>query len=242
MSMSSLATHAAHEVKARRKLTRSEYERYLPLVRRTAMKLARKLPTTITVADLVSYGWVGLLEAFERARPDMDAQEFEAYALYRIRGAALDHLRSLDPASRGARAQSRAIARSIQTLTKRLTRPPEEEEIAAELSMTVDAYRAALDEVGKAGMARLEMLDLDEVQVEGATESPDDGAGKKELANAVTQAIEELPVRLQQVLALYYSEGHTLREVGIVLDVTESRACQLHTEAIHRLRAAVGRD
>ncbi|CAN5924636.1 RNA polymerase sigma factor WhiG [soil metagenome] len=233
---------ATNEVTARRKLTRSEYERFLPLVRRTAMKLARKLPTTISVADLVSYGWVGLLEAFERASPDMDAQEFEAYALYRIRGAALDHLRSLDPASRAARAQSRAIARSIQKLTKKLARPPEEEEIAADLSLTVEAYRESLDEVGRAGMARLEMLDLDEVQLEAQTKSPDEGAGKKELAGAVTQAIEELPLRLQQVLALYYSEGHTLREVGIVLDVTESRACQLHTEAIHRLRAAVGRD
>ena len=233
---------ARQEVSARRQLTRSEYERYLPLVRRTAMKLARKLPTTITVADLVSYGWVGLLEAFECASPDMDAQEFEAYALYRIRGAALDHLRSLDPASRAARAQSRAIARGIQSLTKKLARPPEEEEIAAELAMTIEAYRAALDEVGKAGMARLEMLDLDEVQVEGGAESPDEGAGKKELASAVTLAIDALPIRLQQVLALYYSEGHTLREVGIVLEVTESRACQLHTEAIHRLRAAVGKD
>ena len=233
---------ATNEVKARRKLTRSEYERFLPLVRRTAMKLARKLPTTISVADLVSYGWVGLLEAFDRASPDMDAQEFEAYALYRIRGAALDHLRSLDPASRGARAQSRAIARAIQTLTKKLKRPPEEEEIAAELAMTVDGYRAALDEVGKAGMARLEMLDLDELQIEGGSEPADDSAGKKQLANAVTQAIEELPLRLQQVLGLYYSEGHTLREIGIVLEVTESRACQLHTEAIHRLRAAVGKD
>jgi RNA polymerase sigma factor FliA len=233
---------ATNERAARRKLTRSEYERYLPLVRRTAMKLARKLPTTITVADLVSYGWVGLLEAFERASPDMDESEFEAYALYRIRGAALDHLRSLDPASRAARGKSRAIARSIQNLTKKLGRPPEEEEIAADLSMGLDAYREALDEVGRAGMARLEMLDLDEVQVDAQTESPDEGAGKKELADAVTHAIEALPVRLQQVLALYYSEGHTLREIGIVLDVTESRACQLHTEAIHRLRAAVGRE
>jgi RNA polymerase sigma factor FliA len=233
---------ATQEGTARRKLTRADYERFLPLVRRTAMKLARKLPTTITVADLVSYGWVGLLEAFERASPDMDAAEFEAYALYRIRGAALDHLRSLDPASRTARSQSRAIARSIQALTKKLARPPEEEEIAAHLAVTLEAYRTMLDEVGKAGMARLEMLDLDEVQLDAQTESPDDGAGKKEMSEAVTQAIEELPLRLQQVLALYYSEGHTLREVGIVLEVTESRACQLHTEAIHRLRAAIGRD
>ena len=233
---------AAQEVTARRKLTRAEYERYLPLVRRTAMKLARNLPTTITVADLVSYGWVGLLEAFERASPEMDAAEFEAYALYRIRGAALDHLRSLDPASRAARSQSRAIARGIQALTKRHGRPPEEDEIAAHLELTIEAYRAALDEVGRAGMARLEMLDLDDVQQAADTESPDDGAGKKEMGAAVTRAIEELPLRLQQVLALYYTEGHTLREIGIVLEVTESRACQLHTEAIHRLRAAIGKD
>lgn len=233
---------ATQEATARRKLTRAEYERYLPLVRRTAMKLARKLPTTITVADLVSYGWIGLLEAFERASPDMDASEFEAYALYRIRGAALDHLRSLDPASRSARSQSRAIARGIQTLTKKLKRPPEEEEIAAELGMTIEAYRTSLDEVGRAGMARLEMLDLDDVQLDSQTESPDEGAGKKEMGLAVTRAIEELPLRLQQVLALYYTEGHTLREIGIVLEVTESRACQLHTEAIHRLRAAIGKD
>ena len=233
---------AAQEATARRKLTRTEYERFLPLVRRTAMKLARTLPTTITVADLVSYGWVGLLEAFERASPEMAPSEFEAYALYRLRGAVLDHLRSLDPASRSARSQSRAIARSIKGLTKKLARPPEEEEIAADLSMTIDAYRTTLDDVGRAGMARLEMLDLDDVQLDAQTESPDESAGKKEMCMAVTEAIEDLPLRLQQVLALYYTEGHTLREVGVVLEITESRACQLHTEAIHRLRAAIGRD
>ncbi|MDB4943521.1 MAG: polymerase sigma factor for flagellar operon [Labilithrix sp.] len=236
------AAFATQETTARRKLSRADYDRYLPLVRRTAMKLARKLPTTITVADLVSYGWVGLLEAFDRASPDMDEAEFEAYALYRIRGAALDHLRSLDPASRTARGQSRAISRSINSLTKSLGRPPEEEEIAKDMTMSLEQYRTTLDEVGKAGMARLEMLDLDDVQQASSTESPDDAAGKKEMAAAVTTAIEELPIRLQQVLALYYSEGHTLREIGIVLEVTESRACQLHTEAIHRLRAAIGKD
>ena len=239
MSNAALATQ---ETRARRQLSRADYERFLPLVRRTAMKLARKLPTTITVADLVSYGWVGLLEAFDRASPDMDEAEFEAYALYRVRGAALDHLRSLDPASRAARSQSRAISRGIQSLTKKLGRPPEEDEIAKELGMSLEAYRTQLDTVGRAGMARLEMLDLDDVQQASDTESAEDTAGRKELSAVVTGAIEELPLRLQQVLALYYSEGHTLREIGIVLEVTESRACQLHTEAIHRLRAAIGKD
>lgn len=233
---------AVQEQTARRKLSRVEYERFLPLVRRTAMKMARKLPSTFSVADIVSYGWVGLLEAFDRASPEMDAAEFEAYALYRIRGSVLDHMRSMDPASRTARNLSRSIARSIQGVTKKLGRAPEEGEIAADLSMTVDAYRAALDDVGRAGMARLEMLDLDDVQLDAQTEAPDERAGRKEMCEAVTSAIEELPARLQQVLALYYAEGHTLREIGIVLEVTESRASQLHTEAIHRLRAAIGKD
>lgn len=238
----SMPAFAKSESSAKRRLSRAEYERFLPIVRRTAMKLARKLPSTIAVADLVSCGWVGLLEAFERASPDMDAAEFEAYAMYRIRGAALDHLRSLDPASRKARGVSRSIARSITKLTQSLGRAPEEEEIAADLSMSLDAYREALDEVGKAGMARLEMLDLDDVQVDDPSALPDEGAGKKELAGAVASAIEQLPLRLQHVLALYYTEERTLREIGVVLDVTESRACQLHSEAIHRLRAAIGKD
>jgi RNA polymerase sigma factor for flagellar operon FliA len=230
------------EKAAPRKLTRSEYERYLPLVQRTAAMLAHKLPTTISLADLVSYGWVGLLEAFERASPDMNVDEFEAYALYRIRGAALDHVRRLDPTTRSARALSRSVARSISELTKKLGRPPEEEEIAVDLGMTLDAYRVALDQVGRAGMARLEMLNLDDVQLDARAEAPDECAGKKELSGVVAGAIEKLPLRLQQVLALYYSEERTLREIGVILDVTESRACQLHTEAIHRLRAAIGKD
>lgn len=225
-----------------RKLTHSEYERYLPLVRRTAMKLARSLPATISVSDLVSYGWVGLLEAFERASPDMDADEFEAYALYRIRGAALDHVRRLDPTTRGARALSRSVARCIATLGKKLGRAPEEEEIAAGMSMSVEAYRTALDQVGRAGMARLEMLDLDDVHLDARAEPPDEGASKKEMCAAVVAAIEQLPARLKLVLALHYTEERTLREIGTILEVTESRACQLHSEAIHRLRATIGKD
>ncbi len=225
-----------------RKLTRSDYERFLPLVQRTATRLARSLPATIGVSDLVSYGWVGLLEAFERASPDMDPEEFEAYALYRIRGAALDHVRRLDPTTRTTRALSRSVARSIKSLTRTLGRAPEEEEIAAELGMTVEAYRAALDQVGRAGMARLQMLDLDDVQIDAQAEPPDESAGKLEMCAAVTAQIEQLPLRLQQVLALYYAEERTLREIGVILEVTESRACQLHTEAIHRLRAAIGRE
>ncbi|OJY30208.1 MAG: hypothetical protein BGO98_26065 [Myxococcales bacterium 68-20] len=234
---------AVEEVRARRRLSRADYERYLPLVRRTAMKLARRLPNHITVADLVSYGWVGLLDAFERASPDMDAEEFEAYAVYRVRGAALDHLRSLDPASRAARALSRKVARAMSDLTsERSGKPPEEEQIAKRLEMSVEEYRGALERLGRAGMDRLEMLDIDELSV-GADEEPaDERAARKELCALVASAIDALPDRHRLVLALYYQEERTLREIGSILEVSESRVCQIHTEAIHRLRAAAGRE
>jgi RNA polymerase sigma factor for flagellar operon FliA len=108
--------------------------------------------------------------------------------------------------------------------------------------MDVPAYRALLEKIASAGMARLEMLDLDDIDLESATETVDDEVSKRRLADAVAQAMEKLPDKLINVLALYYQEGCTLREIGAVLGVGESRVSQLHTEAIHRLRAAVGRD
>jgi RNA polymerase sigma factor FliA len=233
------------EERAKRKLTRADYDRYLPLVRRTAMKLARRLPSHVTVADLVSYGWIGLLDAFERASPDMNQEEFEAYAVYRVRGAALDHLRSLDPASRAARALSRRVARTMTELTnEKKGRAPEEAEVAERLEMSVDEYRKTMEHLGRVGMNRLEMLDIDEVNELGAPEQelPEDATSKRELCGVVAQAIKELPERHQLVLALYYQEERTMREIGVVLDVTESRVCQIHTEAIHLLRSAAGRE
>lgn len=239
------AQGAPTEERAKRKLTREDYERYLPLVRRTAMKLARRLPSHVTVNDLISYGWIGLLDAFERAAPGMDHEEFEAYAVYRVRGAVLDHLRSLDPASRAARALSRKVARAMTELTnERGGRQPEEEDIAARLEMSVDEYRKTMEHLGRVGMNRLEMLDIDEVNDLGATDQvlPEDATAKKELTGVLVRAMKELPERHQLVLALYYQEERTMREIGVVLDITESRVCQIHTEAIHRLRSAAGRE
>ena len=235
----------ANEAKAKRKLTHADYERYLPLVRRTAMKLSRRLPSHVTVADLISYGWVGLLDAFERASPDMDPNEFEAYAMYRVRGAALDYLRTLDPASRAARALSRKVARTMSDLVnENKGKAPEEEQIAKRLEMSVDEYRNAMEQLGRVGMSRLEMIDIDEMQsVSNADDIlPEERTAKKELQGVVAEAIKTLPERLQLVLALYYQEERSLREIGVILEVSESRVCQLHTEAIHRLRAAAGKE
>lgn len=232
----------ASERRAARVLSPAEYRKYLPIVRRTAMRLARKVPASISVADLTGYAWVGLVEAYARAAPEMDDEEFEAYALYRIRGAMLDHLRSLDTNSRTTRAQSRKITRAITALTQRLGRAPEEEEIAAEVGLSLEEYRVVLSALDRAGMSRLELLDIDGEVAADPAEAPEDSAGRKEMREAVARAIPTLPERLQQVLALYYVEECTLREIGAILEVSESRVSQLHTEAVHRLRAAIGRE
>lgn len=239
------AAVASEAPAAKRKLTRADYDRYLPLVRRTAMKLARRLPSHVTVADLVSYGWVGLLDAFERASPDMDPNEFEAYAMYRVRGAALDYLRTLDPASRSARAMSRKVAKAIgQLQNEGKGKEPEEAQVANRLGMSVDQYRNTMEQLGRAGMNRLEMLDIDEMQSVSKEDDvlPEERTAKKQLQGVVAEAIKKLPERLQLVLALYYQEERSLREIGVILEVSESRVCQLHTEAIHRLRAAAGKE
>jgi RNA polymerase sigma factor for flagellar operon FliA len=239
----SLAMVAEAEVRAKRALDRGAYEKFQPLVRRTAMRLARRVPSTITVADLVGYGWVGLMEAYQRSESNMPDEEFEAYALYRVRGAMLDYLRSLDPATRDMRRASRRVTRAIRDLSGKLGREPEEEEIADVLAMDLGAYRTMLEKIAAAGMARLELLDLDDIEGSaGATSTTDDAVDKRKLGEAVAAAIETLPAKLVQVLALYYQEDCTLRQIGQVLGVSESRVSQLHTEAIHRLRAAVGRD
>lgn len=230
------------EARARRSMDRVAYERFLPLVRRTAMRLARRVPSSITVADLVGYGWVGLMEAYQRSAANMPDEEFQAYALYRVRGAMLDYLRSLDPATRDLRRASRRVARTIRDLSQKLGREPEEEEIAQSMGVGLRAYRELLEKIAAAGMARLELLNLDEVEVENSGDTVDEAVAKRRLADAVASAMETLPPKLLQVLALYYQEGCTLRQIGAVLGVGESRVSQLHTEAIHRLRAAVGRE
>jgi RNA polymerase sigma factor for flagellar operon FliA len=240
MRETNLAHSAPPAAGARRHLTREQYDKYLPLVRRIAIRVARKVPRHITVADLVSYGWVGLLEAFSRAAADMPNEEFEAYATYRVRGAMLDYLRSLDPVAREMRTQSRRISRAIASLSKELDRTPEESEIAERLGMREDEYREMLSSIAVAGMARLELLDLDRAELESSESGPDSEAERRSMCEAVAAAITKLPARLQQLLALHYQQSCTFREIGAIFGVTESRVSQLHTEAIHRLRASVG--
>jgi RNA polymerase sigma factor for flagellar operon FliA len=210
------------------------YERYLPMVRRIAMKLVRRLPRHISIDDLIGAGWVGLVEALRRRDSIASDDQFEAYAAHRVRGAILDYLRSIDPMTRRMRGASRQITAAIKKLTSELGRAPLEEEIAAELGLDIEAYCSLLNDVAEADPARIELTDL---HSDGSGPAPDDMAVRRELADHIAEAIDHMPQRLQLVLALRYQEECSLREVGEVLGLTEARACQLHAEAVHRIRA-----
>ena len=215
-------------------LRESRAETYLPLVRRIAMRLIRSLPSTIALDDIISAGWVGLSEALQRCPPEMAESDLEAYASYRVRGAILDYLRSLDPLTRKLRGASRRITQTVVELTQAKGRLPDEEEIAAGLGVKLEDYRELLREIGEAGFAR---LDIDMVEPSSLDPSPEAMVMKRDLGARVANAIAALPERLQLVVGLHYQEECTLREIGAVLGVSESRACQLHAEAIQLVRA-----
>ena len=216
---------------------RDTYERYLPIVRRIAMRTIRSLPPSVTIDDIVSAGWLGMVEALGRRTPDMTEDHFEAFASYRVRGAILDHLRMLDPMSRKLRGASRKITKIVNELVGRLGRSPEQEEVAAELGIPLNEYQKLLSDISEAGFARLELSEIGEPA--GHDTSPETVASKREIVDAVSQAIEELPERLNLIVGLYYQEECSFREIGGVLGVTESRVCQLHAEAMHLVRATI---
>jgi len=214
------------------------YERYTPLVRRIAMKTIRSLPSSVTLDDLLSAGWIGLAEALRRRTESMDEEQFEAYASHRVQGAILDYLRSLDPLSRKLRGASRRITDVTSELTRQLGRSPEEDEIAGALGLPLPEYHLLLSQISDAGLARLELTDSIEDRAEFS--SPEQITSQREMVDHVAEAIDALPERLRTVLGLHYQEDCSFREIGEILGVTESRACQLHTEAVHRIRARMG--
>jgi RNA polymerase sigma factor FliA len=210
------------------------HDRYMPLVRRIAMKAVRSLPSNISIDDVLSVGWVGMAKALQRRTDGMTEEHFEAYASHRVRGAILDYLRSLDPLSRKLRGASRQITQAIASLSASLGRPPSSEEVAGELGMKLDDYFEILAEISDVGLARLELTGR---EPESYDLTPEAQVSRTEMIQAIADSIETLPERLQIVLGLHYQEECSFREVGEVLGVTESRACQLHAEAVHRIRA-----
>lgn len=221
---------------AAQRADRALYEKYLPIVRRVALKLVRRLPSQITLDDLIGAGWVGMIEALRKRAAIPGDEQFEAYAGYRVRGAILDYLRSLDPMTRRIRGGSRQVAAAQRALSAQLMRAPSEEEIAERLGVSLEHYHALLYEVALCDHARTELGELHHRH--GANDAaPDAIASRMELAGELTFAVAAMPDRLQVLLALYYRDDRTFREVGEVLGLTEARICQLHADAIARLRA-----
>ena len=217
--------------------------RHLPLVRRVVQRLAARKPPHIELDDLVSWGIVGLLDAITKYDPRKEAS-FSTYAQFRIRGAVLDHLRSLDWVPRSVRQKASLIEKISHALEGTLGRPPGEEEIAAELGLSLESYQELLTRVGEMTLFSIEDLGFRNGEERFKIEQ---GSGDDEIdplralltqerVSLVADAIKHLPEREKLVVTLYYHEELTMKEVGAVLRLTESRVSQLHSQAMLRLK------
>jgi len=210
-------------------------EKGLPLVRRQAFRLARRLPPNVDVGDLIGAGTEGLLKAVEGYDHDRFPR-FEAYADSRIRGAILDELRASDSMTRHGRRRLSEVSKAIRKLQLELGRSPEEDEVARELGMELEAYQQLTEDLARGpALGRLGEDDPDEVA--GPLGDPATILDQRLTKQALAKAIHRLPERTQTVLALYYQEECTQAEIGKILGVTESRVCQILGEAHARLRA-----
>jgi len=219
---------------------------YSPLVKYVSGRMASGLPAHVDEADLISYGLVGLISAISRFELEREIK-FETYAITRIKGAIIDELRSLDWVPRSVRARARAIERANAKLENKLQRAPTDEEMAVALDMSVQEFQDALVQISNSTVAALDEMwtvsDASGDQVSLLDTLHDPGApdpaavmDQTDLKDRMADAIARLPEREKLVIALYYYENLTLREIGEVLGVTESRISQLHTKAVLRLR------
>jgi RNA polymerase sigma factor for flagellar operon FliA len=220
---------------------------YAPLVKYVAGRLGSGLPAHVDEGDLTSYGLLGLIGAIERYDPDRDVK-FETYAIARIKGAIIDELRAMDWVPRSVRSRAREIERSIGELERQLHRAPTDEEIAKKVGITVEELDESLSEISRSSIAALDELWTvsssggDQVALIDTIEDtdapdPQSSLSATEMKEAIGEAIARLPEREKLVVTLYYYEELTLREIGEVLGVTESRVSQLHTKAVLRLKS-----
>ena len=219
---------------------------YAPLVKYVAGRLGSGLPAHVDEGDLVSYGLLGLISAIERYDPERDIK-FETYAITRIRGSIIDELRALDWVPRSVRSRAREIERAIAELEAKLGQAPSDEQIAAKIGISVEELDESLTDISRSSIAALDELwstsgEGDPVSLRDTIEDttgprPSEALDETELRETLADAIARLPEREKLVVTLYYYEELTLREIGEVLGVTESRVSQLHTKAVLRLKS-----
>ncbi len=248
--MSKTAVHRAHQAIPSGDAHREQLiKEFAHVIRAMAHRLAFRLPAYLDAEDLISVGTIGLMDAMEKYDPNREAK-FKTYAEFRIRGAMLDEIRSMDWIPRSVHERIGLLQKTHITLLNRLGRPPLDEEVASELKMPLDELDEFISRARGAVMISIDDLGLQEpdghkvVKMLADTHHPDPLSTlvHEREREAIGDAIQGLPEKERLVLTLYYYEELTMKEIGELLKVTESRVCQIHTKAILRLKAFLHAD
>ncbi|MFQ5780482.1 MAG: FliA/WhiG family RNA polymerase sigma factor [Nitrospiria bacterium] len=224
-------------------------EDFTELIRFMAQRFAYRLPPYLDVEDLIHAGVIGLINAMGKYDPSRETL-FKTYAEFRIRGAMLDEIRSMDWIPRSVHEKIKLLQKALGSLEKKLGRAPTEEEVIEELKMNQDQFEAFLFQARPAVLLSFEDLGFKEGSERSALETLADPRAEDPLAALLSHDvrerlidnIEQLPERERLVVALYYQEELTMKEIGQILQLTESRICQLHTQAVLRLKGKLGGD
>jgi RNA polymerase sigma factor FliA len=219
---------------------------YAPTIKYIAQRIASRLPSHIGLDDLINAGVIGLIDAITKYDPSRD-NTFKTYAEFRIRGAMLDELRNLDWAPRSVRQKERAIERAYETLERTLGRSGRDEEVAELLGIDIEEFYEWLSQVRGVSLLSLEVPGLRTTDGEtlkaldlvatDAAQGPAQLVQTHHLKELIAEAIDDLPHQEKVVISLYYYEELTMKEIGKVLEITESRVSQIHTKSIFHLRS-----
>lgn len=248
VQLESIAQENAHGIRRSNPATSpAEKDRLIlehsSMVRFMAARLMGKLPDCISQDDLYSAGIIGLIDAINKYNPATGIP-FRSYAKIRVRGAMLDEIRSMDWVPRSLRQKNAALEQACSTLLQKLGRYPSEDEIAEQMSISLEACRRMLDETKGVSLLPADILDIVRNELESSSlatekEGPFRQILLKQLGSKLAEAIRELSEKEQLVLSLYYNEELTMKEIGAVLDYTESRISQIHSGAVIKLRASL---
>ncbi|MBI2764428.1 MAG: FliA/WhiG family RNA polymerase sigma factor [Chloroflexi bacterium] len=223
---------------------------YAPLVKYVVGRLAIGLPAILDYEDILSYGTIGLIEALDRF-DDSKGVKFETYAISRIRGAIIDNLRALDRLPRSVRQKVKRLEAATVSLTAELGREPTDTELSTALGMTREQYNGMLVDSSWVTVSLDGLLERDDNnEGSGSTEMPADPneedftrrLEKRQMLDALSGAVKGLPEREWLIVSLYYKDEMTMKEIAQILEISESRVCQLHGRALSRLRARLARD